>query len=69
MYDAGELSRMMVLAIGRPSCDRSCTVRESQMTAECLFDGSTYLNIVSTVIVTALSEQSMCDGMVWVESV
>jgi hypothetical protein len=53
MYDAGELSRIMVSAIGRPNCDRSCgDVNISDSTDKTPSD----LHVISSVIVTTLSE-------------
>lgn len=34
MYDAGELSRMIVSVIGRPSCERSCKHEDRKVSKE-----------------------------------
>jgi hypothetical protein len=53
---------MIVSSIGRPNCDRSCKV---SFYSECDTQRSTtsYLDIISLVIVTTFSEQSMRDDV------
>lgn len=65
MYEAGELSRMIVSAIGLPSWERSCwdVVRDDQQTGKTLI----YLDIIALVVVAALPEQSMSDDAMDIE--
>jgi hypothetical protein len=49
-----------VSAIGRPNCDRSYRI-SSYSRCEAKTSTATNLYIISLVIITTLSEQSMCD--------
>ena len=62
MYDAGELSMMIVSPIGRPSCDKSCAVSHALY-------ATTHLDVVAPVVVAALAEEPMADDVVNVEAV
>ena len=55
MYDAGELSMMMVSDIGRPSCDRSCAIETCERRREFL-QIHTDLDVIAPMIVASLSE-------------
>lgn len=59
---------MIVSAIGRPSCDRSCEVSVDGM-SDAKLNATTYLDIISLVIVTTFSEQSMCHYMMNIQLV
>jgi hypothetical protein len=59
IYEAGELSRIMVSAMGRPSCDRSC--HQDEMMSRIERAPIAYLNVVAPVVITAFSEQPMRD--------
>ena len=69
MYDAGELSRMMVSSIGRPSWDRSYISLGSDWEVQLTKMNRTRLDVVATVVVAALTEQAMGDDTVNVELV
>ncbi len=70
MYDAGELSTIMVSPIGRPSCDRSWDTRGNQpnvlVSVETEYSD---LHVVSSVVITTFSEQPMGNSPLWVESI
>lgn len=55
-------------AIGRPSCDKSYRV-SSYSRYEAKRSTATYLYIISLVIITAFSEQSMCDDVMDIQLV
>ena len=72
IYDAGELSMMIVSAIGRPSWERSYTVHSDKLQqTEDEYDRvqRTRLHVVAPMIITAFPEQSMCNDMVYVQLV
>ena len=58
MYDAGELSIMIVSEIGRPSCERSWYAFVSAGEQERVHHAA-YLGIVPSMVVAAFSEQPM----------
>ena len=53
IYEAGELSRMMVSAMGRPNCERSWKEVEMWSTVN---NDNAYLDIITLVIVATLPE-------------
>ena len=55
-------------SIGRPSCDRSYKIL-SYSRCDAKHSAETYLDIISLVVVTTLSEQSMCDDMMNIQLV
>jgi len=59
---------MIVSAIGRPSCDRSCEVSMYGIW-DAKLDATSYLDIISLVIVTTFSEQSMCHDVMNIQLV
>ena len=67
MYDAGELSMMIVLPTGLPSCERSWGERLSMTSREGdRVRRSTNLYVVPSMVITALSEKSMRYAMIWI---
>jgi len=64
MYDAGELSKMMVSVIGRPSCERSYRQRKMSTGARALVGFLTNLDIISSMVITAFSEKPVSNDLV-----
>lgn len=69
MYDAGELSMIMVSAIGRPSCERSYGAICYSGTDRSDRGRSMYLDIVASVVIATFTEQPVRNDAVDVELV
>ena len=70
IYDAGELSMMIVSAIGRPSWERSYTVHSDKLQqTEDEYDRvqRTRLHVVAPMVIAAFPEKSMCDDVMDIE--
>ena len=68
IYDAGELSIMIVSEIGRPSCERSWYAFVSPGSQERVHHAA-YLDIVPSMVVAAFSEQPMGNYVVHIQLV
>lgn len=67
IYDAGELS-MMIVSVGfRPSCERSYKIMLSIQSLTIDISFITHLNIVALVIIAAFPKQAMCNNLVYIE--
>lgn len=60
MYDVGELSIMIVSLRSRPTCDKSCEILAHFNSDKCEY----YLDVVSLMIVTTFSEQTVMNNAV-----
>jgi hypothetical protein len=67
IYDVGELSMMIVSFRSRPTWDRSYNKRERWSLQACA--AGTYLDVVSLVIITAFSEQTVMNNSMNVQLV
>lgn len=70
MYEVGELSMMIVSRRSRPTCDRSLVAVSSHIhlsSGKRKKEEKTDLDIISLVVITAVSEQAVVDNIVNVQ--
>ena len=67
MYEAGELSKMMVSAIGRPSWERSCRKEIEKPSSP--YCQQTDLDIIALVVVAAFTEEAVGNNFMDVQLV